>query len=263
MSEFYLKMLIISSTIISFLIVFSFSLIILNHNFYFDFSYTGFNNFITFFKFPISLLAALIAILSLFISIFKSSQTDDNFRFNNYFSHKKEFINYFSFIKPFDKYELITNRSIQNCLMVLHNEFFGKNYKLFNPSIPFENNIKIQQFFQTSINNLSINKISSAQELTHEDTHFPLFENEKLNEFLNEFSKLITEEIFESNQDIQTTVISNETVFNNLTKSVLTHLFLNSVLVIGGQEEKHITSLMNNFIKSCEQMGLINDNIFK
>ena len=90
----------------SFFIIISLSLlataaIIINNTLIFDFTYTGFNQFISIFKVPIGILAAAIPIVAVYATNHRSEQTKKQIEIAN---SQNNFINHFKHIEEFEKY---------------------------------------------------------------------------------------------------------------------------------------------------------------
>ena len=114
----------------------------------------GFSNFFTWFDFSIKFYAASIALLTLAITSMRAFQFDkniellsDNNKFNNFYKHRDEFINFTKDFTFFQLYQRSPDQVNQLLILPFYDEYFYKKYNDFEPSLNDDAIDEIEKFY--------------------------------------------------------------------------------------------------------------------
>jgi len=242
--------------------------ILCNDKLVFEPSSNGFNNILDYFKFPISLMAAFLAALTINFTIKRINQTDnqinilaDNNRFNNYYKLNEEFIKYFDGQELLSLYKkTFPNNSvfeINNHLQRLFKYFYGDNSKYFTTKILSKELNKINNYLLVIDDNV-FNK--SDWELTTIDysvlSNISDYNLEIIKSFIKPLSEKLVAPIY-SNRNLSVPnlkeIDKHYLLMNELFLSVSIY---ESLLLFDGEKVNNYSKLRNNFMNYLEKIGL-------
>jgi len=160
--------------------------ICLNSNLSFDISSNGFNRIFTLFNFPITLIAASIAIFTLRITLYRTAQFEmqlklfsNNNLFKNYYSLLRFFIEHFEKQPLFELLKKRRNIDQRFNLIAMYKYYYGDNYRVFSPSLN-------ESYFKSIDSYLSqMLEIGFGKE-NYDLMKIPIQDLERLSEFNNE-----------------------------------------------------------------------------
>ncbi len=243
-------------------------LILVNDKLVFDPSSNGFNNFLDCFKFPISLMAAFLASLTINFTIKRINQTDnqlnllsDNNQFNNYYRLNEEFKKYFEGQELFTLYK---NTFPNNSVFEINNHL-QRLFKYFYGDMPKHFTTKILPNRLNAINNyLAIvdenNFIKSDSELTTVDYNI-------LSNFCDNNLDIIKSLIKPLSEKLVAPIYSNRSISVPHLKEIDKHyllmneLFLSvsfceSLLIFDGERINNYSTFKKNYMNYLEKLGL-------
>jgi hypothetical protein len=236
-------------------------LIFSNDKLVFDPSSNGFNNFLDFFKFPISLMAAFLASLTIHFTIKRINQTDnqlnilsDNNRFNNYYKFNEEFKKHFEGQELFSLYKKTfpsnSDSEINNNLQSLFKYFYGDNHSVFTTRI-LPNELQKVIEYLTKIDSCQLNK--PDYNLTSMDyntlSSISVCNLDILKSLIQPLSEKLIAPIYTNLHlpvDHMNEIDRHYLLLNELLLSVS---FYESLLIFDGQKISSFSNLRNNYLK--------------
>ncbi|OOE61079.1 hypothetical protein [Salinivibrio kushneri] len=142
-----------------------------------DFTYKGFNHFFVVFKFPVSVIAAMLSVIGLIALAHRSEQSARQIKQSAEQIKLSEtqniFTNYYKHIEEFEKY-IATNKNINNHLMTSQPDITARDiYTTYFPNSKSGNGYQIEPLFCDKIKSTIIdilNHLKDFYESEHEDT---------------------------------------------------------------------------------------------
>jgi len=126
----------------------------------------GFSNILNIFSPSLQIGASSIVIFTLWLTLERMKQTQENITFNNYYKHKEEFILFLKKMPFFDTIENQSKFEVDVLLPPIHSYFFNKSYKDFEPRLNPKSKNEIDHFItkikgsSLSISNQNLESIS-------------------------------------------------------------------------------------------------------
>ena len=119
----------------------------------------GFANFVTYFSFTIKSLTATLATFAIWLTLERLSQTErqidammDNNKFNNYTTHRQEFINHLKESSLFEYMSIAEKVSPHVFITPLYQTYYSESYLDFRPYMKVSIKNKIDTFYNKIIN---------------------------------------------------------------------------------------------------------------
>lgn len=224
-----------------------------------DLSRDGINNFINIFNPSFEIGAVLLALFIIWLTFERMNQTEkrirqtqeqlriseDNNKFNNYFKHREEFIEYF---KTTSFYDYLININANFQITHIYKKLYYENYNNFRPALNENSKNKID-YFLNKVKNSTINR-----------PHFNLSKSQapELIEIIrNNFSyiKDLFIEVNEREKEIVKEKSESENIFR--TNTVCFYIneiywavkFFESIKMFDGENILSLSNFENNYLK--------------